>query len=188
MTKAYVITKGKFGEICLKKALPQKIVDNTVFTSGPDTYSAQTLAHSILADRRRPVVLVMDANTTHEANISEKNDFLQWFIGSVAGGVPYKIMLVIPQIEIIFFQDRDLLEQLIQRKVSDVEWAVAQFQPRKSLQQLLAQGGNGLTAEKLLDMLTDEMIEVLQKHYPVNELTEFLSSVIEEEAPQMAFA
>ncbi|MGB0383396.1 MAG: hypothetical protein ACPGWR_01110 [Ardenticatenaceae bacterium] len=56
---------------------------------------------------------------------------------------------------------------------------MAHFQPQNSLSDLLKNGSQTLTHEELLDRLTDEMIEVLQQHYPVREISELLCSVVE---------
>ncbi|MGB0383395.1 MAG: hypothetical protein ACPGWR_01105 [Ardenticatenaceae bacterium] len=176
MTQAYVVTENQVAAKILEGVLPKKIVESTSFVVRPQ--SPTSTARSIVSAKRRPVALVMDTHTRHEGSIYEQEDLIRYISRSIAG-IPFELFFVIPELEIVFFQDRPLLEQLLQRKVTDVEWAVGHFQPQNSLSDLLKNGSQTLTHEELLDRLTDDMIEVLQQHYPVREISEFLCSVVE---------
>jgi hypothetical protein len=128
---------------------------------------------SILVVKRVPVALVVDANTDHENAIYEQQDTLQYLLHQAAVRVPFKVLLAIPSIETIFFQDRTLLEQLIHHQVTDTEWELAKYNPKKSLTYFL--GENPLPG--LIRQLTDKSVAILQKHPLITELVEFLSSV-----------
>jgi hypothetical protein len=89
--------------------------------------------------------------------------------------VPFKILFAVPAIEMIFFQDKTLLEKLINHNFTNLEWEFAKYHPKKSLAYFL--GENPLSI--LVDKLNDKSIVVLQQHPFIIELVEFLSSVID---------
>jgi len=182
MIQAYVVTEHQFAAKILERLLPKKIAESTCFVTRPQ--SAPSSARSIVSAKKRPVALVMDTHTRHELTIWEREDLIRSLARSIVG-VPFELFFVIPELEIVFFQDRPLLEQLFQRKISDVEWAVGHFQPQNSFSDLLKNGSQHLSHEELLDRFTDDMISVLQQHYPVREINHFLSSVIEDVATPM---
>jgi hypothetical protein len=170
MQQAYVITEDIDVEI-LKKLLPAQLTRAVEFI--PSSYSASSKSSTLLAVKRTPLALVVDAHTDDETAIYERQDTLQYLLRQAAVRVPFKVLLAIPSIETIFFQDRPLLEQLLNRHLTDTEWELAKYHPKKSLTYFL--GENPLPG--LLSKLTDQAIMVLQKHPLIMELVEFLSSV-----------
>jgi hypothetical protein len=170
MKQVYVITEGQTDLDVLEKLLPELVTKDTGLIL---TDSAVSHSRTILTTKRIPVAVVADANTDDEAAIYEQQDTLQYLLQQASARVPFKVLLAIPSIETIFFQDRPLLEQLLNRHLTDTEWQLAQYHPKKSLTYFL--GENPLPG--LLNKLTDQAILILQKHPLITELTEFLSSV-----------
>jgi len=95
------------------------------------------------------------------------------------GTIPFEVLLAIPVIEIVFFQDKSLLERLIHRNFTDMEWELAQFHPKEFLSNVSKEHSIGLNIEVMLSELTEETIDVFQKHTLICELSKFLSSVIQ---------
>jgi hypothetical protein len=174
MKKAYVVTDSKTELEILKKLLPEPIKKNIEFVVVASS-SASSVSSSILMAKRLPVVLVIDAHTDDESMISERQDTLQYLLRQTAAYVPFKVLFAVPTIETIFFQDKSLLEQIINHKFTEIEWELAKYHPKKSLTYFL--GENPLS--KIVNNLTDKTIKVLQKHPFIIELVEFLSSVID---------
>lgn len=173
MTQAYIVTEGKSIAEILKRLLPENILRDTHLIAGSS--SALSSARTILVAKRLPVAFVVDANTNHQSTILEREDLLNYSLRQVSPGIPFKVFLAIPEIEIVFLQDKSFLQKRTHRNFTDLEWKLAQFQPKEFLSLVL---GESFSPEKMLSELTDGTIDVLKKHQLVRELSEFLSSVI----------
>jgi len=179
MTQVYVVTEGKLGAEILKRLLPEDILRNTKFIAGSGIYSAQSLACSILVAKRAPVALVVDADTKDRLTIRERGDFSNELLRRASPGIPFEVLLAIPVIEIVFLQDKSLLERLTHRNFTNLEWELAQFQPKEFLSHVLKEHSTGSNIEVMFSELTEETIDVFQKHPLICELSKFLSSVIQ---------
>jgi len=173
MKQAYIVTESQTKVEILKKLLPEYI-HRKIEIVARASYSVSSASHTILATRQVPVVVVVDANTDDESMIYEQEDFLQYPLRQVAGRVPFKVLFAVPAIETICFQDKLLLEQIVNHKFTEIEWELAKYNPKKSLTYFLGEN----PWSKIVNNLTDKAIDVLQKHQFITELVEFLSSVI----------
>lgn len=174
MQQAYVITEDIDVEI-LKKLLPVQLTSAVEFI--PSSYLASSKSSTLLAVKRTPLALVVDAHTDDETAIYERQDTLQYGLRQTAVHVPFKVLLAVPSIETLFFQERTLLEQLTHHQFTDTEWELAKYHPKKSLTYCL--GENPLPS--LINQLTDKAVAILQKHPLITELVEFLPSVTQTE-------
>jgi hypothetical protein len=179
MKQAYIVTECQFDATMLHRLLPKHIVKFVKFV--PDKYSASSRAMTILSVRQRPLAFVVEATARTKTAVLEREDMARYIIRRGAGDVPFKIFTPFPSIEMVFFQDRALLEQLIGRKINDLEWKFATFNPKEVLNHLLEGHPEGLTIEGILDTLTDEAIEVLQKHPFICSISEFLASAMDKQ-------
>jgi hypothetical protein len=163
--KVYLITEGATDEVILKKLLPAKILTNVQFVIGQGRYSAQSLARSILAARKMPVALVLDADTTQPEAIQEQYDFLHEALGQAAAGTPFGIFLAKPEIEILLLEVPQ-----ITHGVSKRELELAKLHPKKFLH--LFSG-----VDKLLKQLDEQSLKIIRSHTLLVELSQFLSSI-----------
>jgi hypothetical protein len=176
MTQVYVVTEGATDVRILKKLLPMPLVNETEFVAGSGSYSAQSLATTLLAVKQRPVALVVDADTDNLIAIQERRDFLRELLRQAASDVQFEVFTAVPELEIVFFQDKSLLEQLTQHTFTEVEWQAARHDPKAFLMQLF--DADSSLIEKILANLTDETIRILQQHPLVRELSEFLATKV----------
>jgi hypothetical protein len=174
MTQAYIVTEGKSIAEILKRLLPENILRDTHLIAGSN--SALSSARTILVVKRLPVAFVVDANTNHQSTILEREDLLNYSLRQVSPGIPFEVFLAVPEMEIVFLQDRSFIEKLAHRNFTDLEWKLAQLQPREFLSSVL---GEGFSPENMLNELTDSTIDVLRKHSLIRKLSEFLASVIQ---------
>jgi len=179
MIQAYIVTEGQSDANLLKRLLPAQLEKNVVFVVGSGSSDAQSLARSILAVKHHPVAFVLDADTVDAELIKERVDLNQDLLRYASAGTPFKVLLAVPTIETILFQDRVLLEQLTQHRFTDVEWAQAEFVPGLVLQKVLSGTIQPLTLDDLIQRLTGEMIDKLSAHPLICELSQFLAEVTE---------
>ena len=175
MTQAYVITEGNQDIVILKRLLPQPIIQEIKFVDGSGQYGARSLASTILATRSIPVALVTDADTEDNSLVSEQLDALNYLLSQASPGIPFKVLLAVPEIEIILLQNRPLIEKLAERSFTDLEWQLAQSKPKRFLETVF--GKATPVIQKIISSASDDEIQTLQQHPLIQELINFLSSV-----------
>jgi hypothetical protein len=173
MVKVYIITEGQSDLELLKKLLPPELTADVKFVVGGGRYGAQTLAGSLLADRRLPVVLVVDADSLDEATIQERQRFLDNLLGQPAGHVDYRVLIARPALDAILFSERDLFTHITGIELDDVTWATAKFQPRLVLQQVL-----GDESDQIAVRLNDSAVLRLRQQPLIAELIQFLMNIV----------
>lgn len=176
MTLAYIITEGETDREILEKLLPKNLTQDIQFIVGKSSYRARSLASSLLATRNTPVVLVLDADTDNESQICERHDLINYALNQASPGIPYQIFFAVPEIEIIFLQDKSLIEKIAQRKFNDLEWQLAQSKPKEFLE-LVFGNGEQINA-KIFDNITDAEIKTLQQHPLIESIIVFIASLI----------
>lgn len=119
-------------------------------------------------------VLVINAKTNNELMISERASELNYLLRQASPGIPFKVLIAVPELEVIFFQERELLEELIDKKLTDLEWQFAQHHPKELLENLLLSSTTFI--EATLNTLDDQKLQVLRQHPLIGELIEFLES------------
>jgi hypothetical protein len=186
MTMAYIVTKCPKDAAILKKILPEPMLQSVQFVNGKSEYGAESMARKLLSSKRSPVVLVMDAKTNDAALIEERSSDLGFLMRQAAAGVPFKMAIAIPEIEVVFFQDRAILEEMIQQKLTDLEWQLVQHHPKELLDTL--PGGVTAFVETMLSSMSASMVEVLRQHPLIQEIVVFLSNQVSytETIPQVS--
>ncbi|MCP4695391.1 MAG: hypothetical protein GY862_00880 [Gammaproteobacteria bacterium] len=170
LLKAYIVTEKKIDSQILKKLLPPEHTQHIVFVPAGGRSSAKSLARSILANRKCPVALVMDADTTNSQVTEERYQIVSDLLRSAASDVPSEVFLIVPEIEILLFEDRDFLQKLVGNKISDEVWSIAKFTPEKTLKSLL----KTKNIASFIDEIED--ISVLQRSQVLREIDSFLTS------------
>jgi len=173
MTQAYIVTEGQNDQLILKTLLPSELIQEVEFINGGGKYGAQSMVGTLLATRQKPVILVVDADSTNPLRIQEQREFVADLYRSVAAGIPFETFPVAPQIEVVLFESKHLLERL---GIPASEWATGKYHPKEIIQQALDQ--QGLSLSKVLASLSDEETNDLRKHPFITELIGFLSTLV----------
>lgn len=174
MTQAYIVIEKPTDADILKKLLPSTL-PVVQFVNGEGKYGAESMARKLLVSKRLPVVLVIDADTSDNSAIREKIQNLNFLLHQSAARTPYKILVAVPSTDVLFFQERQILERIIDRQLTDLEWRLAQNQPTELLDTL--PGGRPAFLRTVLNQLPHEVIQVLQQHPLIQELIEFISQL-----------
>jgi hypothetical protein len=179
MTQAYVITEGRTDIEILKHLLPQPLLAETTFVEGGGGTAALSLSSTILAVKQRPVALIMDADTENQTEIEKRENFLRGWLQQTAAGTPFSILIAVPEIEVIFFQDQVFIERIANQSFSESEWLLMKHQPKQSLQNLKKEIDQPFI-DWLLANLDETTIRVLQTHSLLEHLISFLDGVLVE--------
>jgi hypothetical protein len=110
---------------------------------------ALSLAWSAYVTHRIPVILVANADSSDEAMIRERRDFLETYLGQTVPKDRFRVCMAIPAVEECLFSDVRALEQILGRELTDPQKARAPFQPREVLMELLGPGPRAYSMEAI---------------------------------------
>ena len=178
MKKAYLITEGKHEADILRAVLPDEILRLTEFIVGDGRYSAQSLAHSVLAMEQVPAALVLNADTSDSASVREQLELLRYSIIQASPGTESEVFLAVPEIEILLVQDMDFIAQLAEKKeFSELEREFARLNPKKFLVMVFGnESYDGTMLQRILDRLDKETIRTIRNTPLIEQLNDFMTS------------
>lgn len=141
---------------------------------------AVATARTILATRRQPVALVLDAETNFEDRIVEQRESLNESLRAVSPGVPWRTILAVPQMEVCLFLDQKFVEELFKTRLDQPELMLndARYRPRYWVHMLLADSGQS-TAEWIESHeKRDELLARIRETNLISEIREFIEQTI----------
>lgn len=172
----HVVVAGKTFVKILGTILPAALLEGASLVNGGELNGEFSRAQTLLAVRHEPVALVMNANMTEPAPLSELRKDTEYLLKSVAGKVPVKLVLFVPSIEGVFFHDPATLHRLF-GVLTGEQRMEARYNPRKVLAELLAEHESVNSIEQLLACLRPKEIEGTRSHPAIRELLAFLEQV-----------
>jgi hypothetical protein len=175
---AYIVCEGIFDAQLLKRVLPQELLDNVEVVSAGGISAVKSLARSLIVRRQVPVAIVVDADVAPDL-VQERLKNIEEIVESVSVNTPVKVIIAVPEIEIIFFQDSLLLSRLLGYEPSQDMLTCAAFEPRKTLEKLLSQSPKNYSYSEIISELTNKDIEIIRKASIIQEVIHFLQSVRE---------
>lgn len=177
-TKPYLVLEGEVDKLIVERLLPGDVIQATEIVVAQGSSSAQSLATTLLGVRRRPLALVVDADTTNPSAVQERVDLLRYLLRQAAGNVPYAVFVAVPEVEVVLLYDRPLFERLVGKQLSDLEWRLAVLSPQEAIKDIAGSPASIDTINAIVKRLTDEDVKVLRQHPLIKELNDFLSSQI----------
>jgi hypothetical protein len=175
----YMICEGSVDAQLLKTLLPANLLADVGVVAGGRVSAVESLARSLVVRRRVPVVIVVDADSVVPELVQQRRKDIEETVESVSINTPVKVVMAVPEIEIIFFQDVSLLSRLLGYTPLQNLLDRAVFQPKQVLDELIARSNQIQDISQLLDRLTDEDIEILRSSSVMQEIMNFLQSVRE---------
>jgi hypothetical protein len=176
---AYLVCEGARDVQLLRRILPGELLSNVEIIPAGGLSAIKSLARSLIVRRQAPVVIVMDADVITPEQVEERLKDTEEIVESVAVNTPVKVILAVPSIETIFFQDVSLLSRLLGYAPSQDMLSLAIYQPWQALRELISQSKKYQGQSQLIEQLTDEDLEILRKTSVIQEIIQFLQSVRE---------
>ena len=133
---SYIVVEGTLERFILEQVLPEEVCAQSTFVVGHGYTPTLSKVRSLLVSSDRPVSVIVETETTNQARISEKEDFIRQLLRQLSSPEHFHVILAIPDMEVVFFQDRSLLETLVGRSVSDEQWETGQTHPKEVLQKI----------------------------------------------------
>jgi len=172
----YIVTEGQFDATLLSRLLAEEVQVGVTIVAASGKSGAQSLARSLVAARRRPVALVLDADTTDEAFVHRQRLVARELLAMASPGIPTEVFMAVPSMEVLFFADPALLGRLTGGLAGD-QSARGRYQPKQVLQEFLRMGlAPVLDPSDLVRGLTDADATRMSEYPPVSDIKHFLQS------------
>lgn len=157
----YVVTEGPSDADLVEFLLEPEIherqsaddregIERVRVVPGGGQSGAISLGRSLLALKRQPVALLVDADTNDEERIEEFRDFLIRELRITAGDTPFRVLIAVPVIESILFQSPSTTEWIREQlgePVSAEYLLEAKYDPKKLTAKLLEKAFPGVAKE-----------------------------------------
>ncbi|BDA71026.1 hypothetical protein RIVM261_065280 [Rivularia sp. IAM M-261] len=108
-------------------------------------------------------------------NFYHRDNDINFLMRQSSPGVPYKIVMAVPEIEVVLLQNRDLIEKIIGQHFTDLEWEFACCHPKRFLTRFL--GDKSQYIQTIFDNMNAAELSQLRQHPIIAEITNFLSNV-----------
>ena len=172
----YIVCEGTSDKQILEHLLPMECLKTVVFVAADGLEDAISLARSLLVSRQSPLLLFADADVVSPEQIAARQHKLETLVGGFAT-TPFKLVLAVPEIETIFFQDIDLLSRLTGKTPSPMILDTAIDQPSNALKQLMPQAQSKQEYTHLLGQLSERDRDSLRQAPPIQDVIQFLQAV-----------
>ena len=173
---AHIITDSDFIAALLKRLLTKRELADIGTKAIDELSSMYSLARTWLASDRKPVAVVIDADTPSPKGIARERQGVEELLFDAAGRlVPYKVILAVPEIEALFFQRPEVLRRRFDGAVTDHLLELAQYSARAALGKLAADGDPDKLRKQILKTLTAEDVAALRQTDLIQEVLEFIA-------------
>jgi len=88
----------------------------------------------------QPAAVVLDADTLEEGPLQEQRSTVEHLLTMAWSGVPFRLVLAVPQVEAVLFHDRAGLERAMGRRIADEDAFEARFRPKAVFRRLVGEG------------------------------------------------
>jgi hypothetical protein len=124
MKAAYIVVEGKENARFLEQILPADLLQDVQIVGMNGWYSAFSMAGTIMSDRSRPVLLIIETTSDNPLHAKEREQTLMGLLLPAAAAAPYAVCVAVPSIgslipgELDADRRRELQQQpLVQRIV-----------------------------------------------------------------------
>lgn len=174
---AYIVCEGTLDAKLLQRVLPEELLSDVEVVAAGGLSAAKSLVRSLLVRRQLPVAMVVDADSVASDLVQERLTSIEEIVKSVSVDTLVEVILAVPSIESVFFQDHFLLSRILGYEPASEILGLATFQPRQALQQLLTKSHKANSESQIINQLTNEDLEVLRQTPVIQEIIHFLQSV-----------
>ncbi len=133
-----------------------------------DSYAARPLARTLQVTRLEPVALVLDADTNNPQRADEDYASYKSYLEYTARGIPFTVILVMPNLETIFFEVPDVLTALTHQPLEPKDFRIGKAIPQLYLNEL------GVDWLKTVPSLTETQLQSLRTVPPIASLRQFI--------------
>jgi hypothetical protein len=98
MKAAYLVTETDQSADLLKQMLPKALLQDIEIVSAEEKYAALSVTGTIMSERSRPVLLVVDADSNNVIDAKERENTLMGYLLPASTREPYQVCVAVPSI------------------------------------------------------------------------------------------
>jgi hypothetical protein len=144
--KILIVTEGESDAQLLRELLPENKLKDFSILPADGFSSALSKVKSLLIQNKGPILFLLDSDTTDKDRIEEKKEFVDTYINSKYYNGLLKTIWAIPEFEIIFFDKKNLMEDQLNKTISDDVWELAKISPKNTLERIFNLNHNSLVS------------------------------------------
>ena len=129
---AYVVTEGQFNADVLRTLLRPELVQGVGFVRAGGVSAIRSMASSLVVVRQVPVAIVVDSDSMDPVVIRERHRDIEEFVASDSPGIPIKVIMAVPELEAIFFDDPRILDRIFNGGVTQGILDLARTEPHRA--------------------------------------------------------
>jgi hypothetical protein len=137
-----------------------------------------SVPRTMLAVERKPVAVVINAQSPEPEAASERKRRAEEVIGDVAAGVPFRVIVAVPELEILFFRRLDLLRRVL-TGVDDHLIELAELSPRRAIAKLTPGEPYEQARFRILRAMDDDDVKALRETDLIKDLLDFIRMTVD---------
>jgi hypothetical protein len=177
MKQVYILVEGGADAEFLQRLLPPEVLKDAEIVIAGGSSGIPSLARSLLVRRKKPVAVVMDADSIDSDLIDERQTSTEDLIRAADASIPVKVIVAVPEIEAWFFAAPETIERVLGESVPPEFIALGKRDPRGVLLQLAEKSKTNWDSRRAVGLLDDHDIERIRALPEVSELSSFLRKV-----------
>jgi hypothetical protein len=177
MKQVYVFVEGASDAEFLRRILPPEVLTSAEIVSAGGSSGIPSLARSVLVRRRKPVAVVMDADSIEPDVIAERQEDTEELIRAADASVPVKVVAAVPEIEAWLFAAPEVIARTLGESVPPEFVRLGRRDPKGVLQQLAERHQKTWDTRRAVGLLNDEDVDRIRALPEVAELSMFLKRV-----------
>jgi len=131
MIQKIIVTEGKTDGLLLEKMFSG--LNNIKIMAASGYSSALSLASSILSHHKKPVLLLLDADSNDKTDIEKRYQFVENYLNMATPGAIFKVILFEPKMEAVLFEDAKVAEYLKDCPLRKIDFASVRSNPKEWL-------------------------------------------------------
>jgi hypothetical protein len=140
-TELIVVVEERADVVVLRRLIARALNLSATFYAGRGRVPLFTLARNLLVHEGGPVLIAMDAHTTHPESVDNARGMTRFVVGLVADESEFHVHAFAPEMDVIFYEAPAVLQRHFGRGITGMELELGRLDPRRQLEQLLAQRG-----------------------------------------------
>jgi hypothetical protein len=168
-TELIVVVEQRVDVVVLRRLIARALDLAPSFYAGQGRLPLFTLARNILVHEGGPVLIAMDAHTTHAESLDEARGMTRFVVGLVADESVFHVYAFAPEMDVIFYEAPCVLERHFGREICGMELELGRLDPRRQLDRLLAE--QGIDRRDFYRLLNDADLDCLLRGPQLQALT-----------------
>lgn len=157
-----VAVKNEADALVLGRVLSRAFVRKHVFYVAGDGLLLASLARNIMVREGGPLLVVMDAHTTHEETLDESRGLTDFTIRMIAGDdADVEVFAFAPELDVIFFEAPSVLRRRLCADLHELEVELGKVDSSRTLRKVLERTGQ--SPEAFYESLDNRDLDALLK-------------------------